>query len=487
MKDLPYDLWEAVIGLEIHVQLNTKTKLFSAAPNRFGDEPNTNISEVCTGQPGSLPVLNQEAVRKALAFGLAINAKIPPVSSFDRKSYFYPDSPRNFQITQLARPIVWGGEVIADVEGVTKTFQVNRAHLEDDAGMLKHFSGFAGVDYNRAGVPLLEIVSEPTIHSGKEASAYAMAIRSIMEYIGASDCNMEEGHLRMDVNISVRPKGEKTLRPKSEIKNMNSFSFAEQAIEKETTRQIRLYSENPDTEYHLLIPAATYRFDPAKKELILMRKKETADDYRYFPEPDLPPIVVKQAALDKIRQSLPELPHQRFLRYTEKLELTPFSTSLLINSKKLSDYFEEGLKTTKNARALCNWITVEFAGRLKNTKDTLFSLELPASHIAKLINMIDKNTINGKIAKSVADAMISSPKKDPETIVKENPAFQPISDTKEIEKLVDQILTEHPQSIADFKSGKSKAFGFLIGQVMKASAGKADPGMVNALLKKKLS
>jgi len=434
------------------------------------------------------PVLNQEAVKKAIAFGLAINANISPLSRFDRKSYFYPDSPRNFQITQFARPIVLGGEVIADVEGKTKTFQVNRAHLEDDAGMLKHFSEFAGVDYNRAGVPLLEIVSEPTIHSAKEASAYAMAVRSIMEYIGASDCNMEEGHLRMDVNISVRPKGEKTLRPKSEIKNLNSFNFAEQAIEKEVSHQIRLYSENPDTEHHKLIPAATYRFDPAKKELILMRKKETADDYRYFPEPDLPPVVVKKQDLEKIKQSLPELPHQRFLRYTEKLELTPFSASLLINSKQLSDYFEEGLKTTKNARVLCNWITVEFAGRFKNenTKDTLFSLKIPPAHIAKLVNMIDKNTINGKIAKSVADAMISDPQKDPEAIVKENPAFQPISDTKEIEKIVDQVIAEHPQSIEDFKNGKTKAFGFLIGQVMKASAGKADPGTVNALLKKKL-
>ncbi len=487
MKKEPYDLFEAVIGLEIHVQLNTKTKLFSTALNHFGDEPNTNISEVCTGQPGSLPVLNKSAVEKALLFGLAVKAKINPYSCFDRKSYFYPDSPRNFQITQFEHPIILGGEVIADVEGKTKKFQINRAHLEDDAGMLKHFSGFSGVDYNRAGVPLLEIVSEPTIHSGKEASSYAQAIRSIIEYVGASDCNMEEGHMRMDVNISVRPKGETTLRPKSEIKNLNSFNFVEQAIEKEIARQIALYSENPNVEFHQLVFPATYRFDPNKKELILMRKKETADDYRYFPEPDLPPIIITEKHLQTFKQKLPELPHDRFLRYTEKLKLTPYSASLLINSKKLSDYFEEGLKATQNAIALCNWITIEFAGRLKNTTYTLFSLKLPSRHIAKLVNLIDNKTITGKIAKNVADEMLKHPQKDPETIVRQNPAFQPLSDTQEIEKIVDQVISEHPQSISDYKNGITKAFGFLVGQVMKISKGKADPSIVNQLLKKKIS
>lgn len=487
MKDLPYDLWEPVIGLEIHAQLSTKTKLFSPAPNHFGDEPNTNIHEVCTGQPGVLPVLNAEAVQKAIAFGLAVNATIPQFSRFDRKSYFYPDSPRNFQITQFEKPIIIGGEVVADIDGISKTFQIDRAHLEDDAGMLKHFSGFAGVDYNRAGVPLLEIVSKPVIHSPKEASAYAMAIRAILEYIGASDCNMEEGHLRMDVNISVRPKGEKTFRPKSEIKNMNSFNFVEIALEKEISRQIRLYSENPNVEFHQLVFPATYRFDPNKKEVVLMRKKESAEDYRYFPEPDLPPIVLYKEDLEKVRKQLPELPHQRFLRYTEKLELTPYAASLLINSKKFSDYFEEALKTTQNARSLCNWITVEFAGRLKDSQKDLISLGIPPSHLAKLVNLIDNGTINGKIAKSLADEMILAPQKDPELIVKENPAFQPISDTSEIEKIVDQVLACHPQSIEDFKNGKTKAFGFLVGQVMKESKGKASPEIVNQLLKKKLS
>src|SRR3990167_8844934 len=259
MKDLPYDLWEPVIGLEIHAQLNTRSKIFSPAPNHFGDEPNTNISYVCTGQPGTLPVLNKEAVRKAVQFGLAIGGTISPISTFDRKSYFYPDSPRNFQITQFETPLIRKGSITADVEGKTKVFQINRAHIEDDAGMLKHFSTFAGVDYNRAGAPLIEIVSEPCMHTPKEAAAYAAAVRAIMLYLDACDGNMEEGSLRIDANISVRPKGEDALRPRVEIKNMNSFSFLEMAIESEISRQIALYIANPETPHLTLIPPGTYR------------------------------------------------------------------------------------------------------------------------------------------------------------------------------------------------------------------------------------
>ena len=315
MTDISYEDWEPVIGLEIHVQLNTKSKIFSSAPNRFGDEPNTNITDVCTGQPGTLPVLNKEAVRKAVQFGCAIHSQISLFSKFDRKSYFYPDSPRNFQITQFDKPIVVGGTVIADIGGQTKHFAVNRAHLEDDAGMLKHFSTFAGVDYNRAGVPLLEIVSEACMHSPKEAIAYAMAVKAIMEYIDASDCNMDEGSLRVDCNISVRRKGEKNLRPKSEIKNLNSFYNMEMALESEIRRQIRTYSLQPHEDHAKLIPSATYRFDPEKKETVLMRLKEQAEDYRYFPEPDLPPILLTESYIEAIRAALPELPHQRFKRY----------------------------------------------------------------------------------------------------------------------------------------------------------------------------
>lgn len=485
-SDLPYDLWEPVIGLEIHAQLNTKSKLFSPAPNQFGDEPNTNISVICTGQPGALPLLNREAVRKAVQFGLAIGAKISLVSSFDRKSYFYPDSPRNFQITQYETPLVRGGRILADVEGKSMEFQINRAHLEDDAGMLKHFSTFAGVDYNRAGAPLIEIVSEPCLHSSKQASAYAMAVRAIMVYLDACDGNMEEGSLRMDANISVRPKGEKGLRPRIEIKNMNSFTFLEMAIESEVARQIALYTSHPDSRPIDLIPPGTYRWDPDLKETVLMRRKESADDYRYFPEPDLVPIVLTQNDLDQLSASLPELPHDRFRRYVSDLGLSDFSASLLINEKPLSDYFEEALKTCNSPRSLCNWITVEFAGRLKETGRFLPQTAILPSHVSKLVRLIEQNKITGRIAKSVADDMVASPGLDPETIVAQNSDYQPVDDLLSLEPLVDQVLAANPQSIADVKAGREKALAFLVGQVMKLTRGKAAPPLVNDLLRRKI-
>ncbi len=480
--DLPYDLWEPVIGLELHVQLNTKSKIFSPAPNHFGDEPNLNISSVCTGQPGALPILNKEVVRKAVQFGLAVGAQISKVSTFDRKSYFYPDSPRNFQITQFENPLIRGGQVTAG----GKTFQINRAHIEDDAGMLKHFTNFAGVDYNRAGAPLIEIVSEPCIHSPKEASSYAMAIRAIILYLDASDGNMEEGSLRMDANISVRPKGEKGLRPRIEIKNMNSFTFMEMAIEAEITRQIRLYLNNPHRDPRELIPPGTYRWDPELKQTVLMRTKESADDYRYFAEPDLPPLLLTDAFIDQIRASLPELPADRYRRYTSDLGLTEYAATTLINEKILSDYFEEALKICKSPRLLCNWITTEFAGRLKDTGKTLIDLGIPPSHLAKLVALIEENRITGRIAKSVADEMVAHPGLDPETIVARNPDYQPTSDIASIEPLVDQVLSENPQSVADFKAGRDKAFAYLVGAVMKLTRGKASPQVVNDLLRKKI-
>lgn len=478
--------WETVIGLEIHAELNTRSKLFSKAPNRFGDEPNTNITEVCTGQPGALPVLNKEAVHKAVLFGCAINAEIAKFSKFDRKSYFYPDSPRNFQITQFDQPIVLGGTVIAEVDGEEKAFAVNRVHLEDDAGMLKHFASFAGVDYNRAGVPLIEIVSEPCIHSPKEAAAYAMAVKAILQYIDVCDCNMEEGSLRIDANVSVRLKGETSLRNKIEIKNMNSFSNMEMALEAEVKRQIREYTQNPNKDLEEVIQQATYRWDPEKKETVLMRRKERADDYRYFPEPDLVPIVLTDAYIEEIRSSLPELPLQRERRYVFSLGLSPHSAFVLTSDKPLSDYFEEGLKSCNNARNLCNWLTVEFAGRFKDSGKNLISSGIPAIHVAKLVNMIESGKITGRIAKSIADDMLQDPSKDPEAIVAANPDYNPVHDQGEIEVLVDQVLAANSQSIIDFKSGRDKAFAFLVGQVMKLTKGKASPSVVNDLLKQKI-
>lgn len=482
MSDLPYDLWEPVIGLEIHAQLNTKSKIFSSAPNSFGNEPNINISAVCTGQPGALPVLNKEVVRKAIQFGLAIGAQISKVSTFDRKSYFYPDSPRNFQITQFENPLIIGGEVKAN----GKSFKVNRAHIEDDAGMLKHFTTFAGVDYNRAGSPLIEIVSEPCIHSGPDAVAYAKAIRAIMLYLDACDGNMEEGSLRIDANISVRPKGEKTLRPRIEIKNMNSFSFLQMAIDSEISRQIGLYLNHPHKDPLDLIPPGTYRWDAENKQAILMRRKENADDYRYFPEPDLTPVVLTDEYIDEIRAHLPELPHDRYRRYVSDLGLTEYAADTLITEKRLSDYFEEALKICKSPRLLCNWITVEFAGKLKESGKTLLDIGILPIHLAKLVNMIEQNKITGRIAKSVADDMLKLPGLDPEVIVAKNPDYQTLDDISAIEPLVDQVLAANPQSIHDFKAGRDKAFAFLVGSVMKLTRGKASPQVVNDLLRKKM-
>ncbi|MBS0620793.1 MAG: Asp-tRNA(Asn)/Glu-tRNA(Gln) amidotransferase subunit GatB [Verrucomicrobia bacterium] len=486
MSSIPYEDWEPVIGLEIHVQLNTKSKLFSRAPNRFGDEPNTNITDVCTGQPGTLPVLNKEAVRKAVQFGCAVGARIAPFSKFDRKSYFYPDSPRNFQITQFDEPILIGGAVAVDFGDHTKHFAIHHAHLEDDAGMLKHFSTFAGVDYNRAGVPLLEIVSEPCMHTPKEAAAYAMAIRAIMQYIDASDCNMEEGSLRADCNISVRRKGEKELRNKVEIKNLNSFHHMELAIESEIRRQIRLYTAHPHQNPAEILGKGTYRFDLDKKETVLMREKEGAEDYRYFPEPDLPPILLSPTYIEEIRASLPELPHERFKRYVGTLGLPTGSATLLINDKKLADYFEEALTVCNSPKNVCNWITVEFVGRFKDTGKDLLSSGIKAKAIGKLVALIEKGVITGKIAKSVADDLFANPESDPEEIVNRNPDYRPIQDTSSIEPLVDEVLAAHPQSVADFKAGKARAFDFLVGQVMKLCKGKASPPIVNELLTKKL-
>ncbi len=481
-----HENWEAVIGLEIHVELNTKSKLFSSAPNHFGDEPNRNITEVCTGQPGALPVLNKEAVRKAVQFGCAIQAEIAKFSKFDRKSYFYPDSPRNFQITQYEHPIVNGGTVIAEVDGVEKAFAVNRVHLEDDAGMLKHFSTFAGVDYNRAGCPLIEIVSEPCIHTAREASAYATAIKAILQYIDVSDCNMEEGSLRIDTNISVRPKGEKTLRNKIEIKNMNSFSYMEMAIKAEVFRQIEAYERNPHLPHESIIQHSTYRWDPEKKETVLMRRKESADDYRYFPEPDLVPILLTDAYIDEIRKGLPELPLERERRYVRDFGLSTHQAFALISEKRLADYFEKALQGCSNARSLSNWILVEFAGRLKDTGQDIISVGIQPEHLTALINSIENGKINGKIAKSVVDDMLAKPGTHPDAIIAANADYQPLNDLSEIEQMVDTVLANNPQSVIDFKAGRDKAFAFLVGQVMKMCKGKASPQIVNDLLNQKI-
>jgi len=478
--------WETVIGLEVHVQLNTRSKLFSPAPNSFGDEPNSNISIVCTGQPGALPVLNRAAVDKAIALGCALNAKIAERSSFDRKSYFYPDSPRNFQITQFYEPIIIGGEVVADVDGEPMTFAVEHAHLEDDAGMLKHFTNFSGVDYNRAGVPLIEIVSDPCFRSPQQAVAYAQALKAICEYTDVSDCNMEEGHLRVDANISVRKKGESSFRNKTEIKNMNSFHNMELAITAEVRRQIREYELQPDADPNTVIAQTTVRYDPATDQLHVMRSKEEANDYRYFPEPDLVPVLIGEEEVDEIRKALPELPYARHKRYVAELGLNDYTAEILTLEKWLADYYEEALAVCNQPRKVANWIMVEFFGRLKESGETLRSIGLPASHIGALVGLIEEGKITGKIAKAVADEMVERPQVDPKKIIAENPAFQPVEDSGEVERLVDQVIADHPQAVADYQAGSDRTFGFFVGQVMKATQGKAPPKLVTQLLKEKL-
>jgi len=478
--------WEAIIGLEIHAELNTQSKLFSAAPNHFGDEPNTNITPVCLGLPGALPVVNAEAVRKAVQFGTAIGAEVALFSQFDRKSYFYPDNPRNFQITQFEHPIVIGGTITAMVDGEEKNFCVNRAHLEDDAGMLKHFSTFAGVDFNRAGVPLLEIVSEPCMHSGREASRYGFAVKAILDAIDASDCNMEEGSLRIDVNVSVRKKGEPGFRNKIEVKNMNSFSNLELAINYEIERQIGEYEKNPDKNPREVIEQATYRFDPESKKTILMRRKECADDYRYFPEPDLLPLVLTPEYIEEVRKTLPELPLAREKRYMATLGLAPQQAFAIAYDKKIGAFFEECLKLSSNARSLANWIIVEFPGRLKEKNIELPESGILPAHVATLVNFIDNNTINGKIAKSIADDMVASPGRDPESIMKENPHYVPITNEALIIPIIDEVIDANMQSVQDFLAGRDRAFAFLVGQVMKRTKGSASPALVNELLKKKI-
>lgn len=469
--------FEAVIGLEIHVELNTLSKLFSRARNRFGDEPNTNIGVVCTGQPGALPVINKEAIKKAVQLGLAIDAEVQTYSSFDRKSYFYPDSPRNFQITQFTNPIIKGGKVTAEVDGIEQTFSVRSAHLEDDAGMLKHFSSFAGVDYNRAGVPLIEIVSDPCIHTPEEAAAYAMSLKAILQYLNVSDCNMEEGSLRMDANISVREKGETTLRNKIEIKNMNSFSFLVLALHAEIKRQIKVYNEGGT-----IIPS-TYRWDAEKGQTVLMRKKEMNEDYRYFPEPDLVPIILTKEFIEEERKHLPELPRAREKRYVETLGISLHHAFLMTAEKRLADYFDRALAVSKNAKSLCSWILVEFPGRFKEQGKDLVSSGISPEAIGELVKLVDEGKITGKMAKSVADAMVEKPEMPPSAIIAGNADYQTVGSIDQLAPIIQDVLNQNLQSVADFKQGKDKAFAFLVGQVMKKTQGKADPTVVNQILK----
>lgn len=466
----------------MHAQLNTQTKLFSPALNRFGQEPNVDIHPVCSGQPGALPKLNREAVHKALRLGLALGSQINLQSRFDRKSYVYPDSPRNYQITQYFTPLILGGQIDCELDGSVRTFVIDRAHLEDDAGMLKHFSNFAGVDYNRAGIPLIEIVSRPDFRTSTEASAFVSALKLLMEYANISDCNMERGNLRVDANVSVRPAGTTALRNKVEIKNLNSLAAMRAALDSEIARQIRSY------ETHEPVREATFRWDPDAQKTTLMRLKERAQDYRYFPDPDLPPLIVSQKLIDEVKESLPELPQQKKRRYMNELGLTRYSAETLLADRSIASYFEEALATAPgiDPRALCNWITVEIAGRLSQEGLSIAQSGISPIAIAELVTLVTKGEITGKIAKSIADQFMVQRDLSPADYLRSNPHLRPVDNRSNLEPIVDAVLAENVQSIGDYYKGKQRAFGHLIGQVMAKSRGAAAPGVVHQLLKEKL-
>jgi len=474
--------WETVIGLEIHTQLATRSKIFSGASTAYGAEPNTQACAVDLGLPGVLPVVNKEVINMAINFGVAIDAEIAPVTVFARKNYFYPDLPKGYQISQLDLPIVGKGEITIDLDdGQSKTIGVTRAHLEEDAGKSLHedYHGMTGIDLNRAGTPLLEIVSEPDMRSASEAVAYMKKIHSIVQYIGISDGNMQEGSFRCDANVSVRPKGQKEFGTRSELKNINSFRFVERAINLEVERQIDLLESGGK------VIQETRLYDPDKNETRSMRSKEEAMDYRYFPDPDLLPVEVKQEDIERIRDALPELPGARKQRFIESYGLSDEDAGILTASRELSDYFETVAKESGEHKLATNWVMVELSGYLNRDNKEVSECPVSASMLAGILQRIKDNTISGKIAKEVFEAMWNG-EGDADTII-EAKGLKQITDSGAIEAQIDEVLANNPDQVAQYKAGKEKMMGFFVGQVMKATQGKANPGQVNQILKKKLS
>ena len=473
--------FEPVIGLEVHVELNTNSKIFCSCSTEFGKSPNSNVCPVCAGMPGVLPVLNGEALKKAILAGLALNGTIPEFSRFDRKQYFYPDLPKGYQISQLNYPVMKDGYVTINVKGKQKKIRVNRLHMEEDAGKLIHESGFDGslVDLNRAGVPLVEIVTEPEISSAEEAYLYLVELKKIMKYIGVSDCNMEEGSLRCDANVSVRPKGQKELGTKAEVKNVNSFRFVEKAIEIEIKRQIKLIEEGGR------VVQETRLYNADENKTYSMRSKEEANDYRYFPEPDLVPLKNDFKFVASIRESLPELHYQVKERFIKDMKLSEYDAEFISSEKPMADFFEKVLKHYDVPKNIANWIMGDIAKYLNDNKIEMEKLELKPEFLAKMLKMIETNVISSKIGKDLLTEMITTGK-DPDDIVKEKGMVQ-ISDTGELEKIIDQVLADSPDNVALYKSGKTSIIGFFVGQVMKKTQGKANPKLCNEILAKKLA
>jgi aspartyl-tRNA(Asn)/glutamyl-tRNA(Gln) amidotransferase subunit B len=481
--------YEAIIGLETHCQLSTQTKIFSYSSTEFGAPPNTNIDPICMGLPGVLPVLNQKVLEYAVKAGLALNCQIAPYSKFDRKQYFYPDLPKNYQISQYDLPIAEHGSLeieLADKAGnvTRKTIGITRLHMEEDAGKLVHAgsdrlsgSTYSLVDYNRAGVPLVEIVSEPDLRSGQEAAEYAQELRRIMRYIGVSDGNMQEGSLRCDVNISVRPVGQKEFGTKVEIKNMNSFNAIQKAIEYEIDRQIAAIEAGER------IIQETRLWEEGAQRTISMRVKEGSSDYRYFPEPDLPPIEVSKEQLEQWRSELAELPAQKRHRYENELGLSAYDARVLTDDRQVAEYFEATVTAGANAKQAANWIMGDIAAYLNNEKLAISEIALKPNTLAELITLIEDGTISGKIAKDVLPELLTKGGSAKE-LVKDKTQ---LSDPAQLEAIIDEILTENPKELEQYRAGKTKLQGFFVGQVMKKTSGRADPKLTNQILGKKLN
>jgi aspartyl-tRNA(Asn)/glutamyl-tRNA(Gln) amidotransferase subunit B len=468
--------YETVIGLEVHVELHTKSKIFCGCATSFGAPPNTHTCPICLGHPGVLPVLNRQAVEYAMKAAMALNCEIADVTKFDRKNYFYPDSPKAYQISQYDKPIGQRGYIDIEVDGRTKRIGITRVHLEEDAGKLTHVDGGSAslVDFNRVGTPLIEIVSEPDLRSPEEARLYLEKLRAIMLYCGVSDVKMEEGSLRCDANISLRPRGQQQFGTKTELKNMNSFRGVQKGLEYEEWRQADVLDSGGR------VVQETRRWDEAQGKTISMRSKEEAHDYRYFPDPDLVSIRIDDAWKARVKASIPELPDARKARYTSEYGLPSYDAEVITSSKKLADLFEESLKSTKDAKAVANWIMGDLLGYLNANNLELDDVKLTGEGLGEMIGLIEKGTISNKIAKSVFKTMLETGK-TPQQIVEEQGLVQ-ISDEGAIKAVVDQVVANNPQSVADYKAGKEKAIGFLVGQIMKETKGKANPGLVNRLL-----
>ena len=473
--------YETVIGLEVHVELATRTKIFCSCSTRFGGAPNTHTCPVCTGMPGSLPVLNRKVVEYAMAVGLAANCKINQLCKFDRKNYFYPDNPQNYQISQLYLPICHDGWVeIETAQGQKKKIGIHEIHMEEDAGKLIHdeWEDCSLVDYNRSGVPLIEIVSEPDMRSADEVIAYLEKLRLMIQYLGASDCKLQEGSMRADVNLSVREAGSPEFGTRTEMKNLNSFKAIARAIEGERQRQIELLEDGK------AVIQETRRWDDNKESSKPMRSKEDAKDYRYFPDPDLPPVVISDQWIEKVRSAQPELRDEKMERYQNEYGLPAYDASILTESKAMADLFEETVKLCKKPKEASNWLMVEAMRLLKEKAMEPEEMGLSAASLAALIDMVESKEINRTIAKTVFQEMFDQDL-DPRQYVKEH-GLGMVADDGALRKAIEQVMEENPQSVADYKSGKTKAMGYLVGQTMKAMKGKADPASVSSMVKEML-